>query len=46
MVYQRRPGDLICTGTLEGVVAVQWGDRIEARAAGVGSIVWHVGAAE
>ncbi len=44
--YHLQPGDLIYTGTPEGVGAVQPGDRIDGHVAGVGSIVLHVGAAE
>jgi fumarylpyruvate hydrolase len=43
--YHLQPGDLIYTGTPEGVGPVQPGDRIEGRIAGVGEIVLHVGAA-
>ena len=44
--YHLQAGDLIYTGTPEGVGAVQPGDRIDGHVAGVGSIVLHVGAAE
>ena len=44
--YHLRPGDLIFTGTPEGVSAVQAGDRIEGQIEGVGSIVLNVGPAE
>jgi fumarylpyruvate hydrolase len=44
--YHLQPGDLIFTGTPEGVGAVQPGDRIDGRIEGVGSIVLHVGAAQ
>jgi fumarylpyruvate hydrolase len=44
--YHLQPGDLIYTGTPEGVGAVVPGDRIDGRVAGVGEIVLHVGAAE
>jgi len=44
--YHLQPGDLIYTGTPEGVGAVVPGDRIDGRVAGVGEIVLHVGPAE
>jgi fumarylpyruvate hydrolase len=44
--YHLQPGDLIFTGTPEGVGAVVAGDRIEGHIAGVGEIVLSVGAAE
>jgi fumarylpyruvate hydrolase len=44
--YHLQPGDLIFTGTPEGVGAVVAGDRIDGRIAGVGEITLHVGAAE
>ncbi len=44
--YHLQPGDLIFTGTPEGVGAVVAGDRIDGHIAGVGAIVLHVGAAE
>ena len=44
--YHLQPGDLIFTGTPEGVGALQPGDRIDGRIEGVGDIVLHVGAAE
>jgi fumarylpyruvate hydrolase len=44
--YHLRPGDLIFTGTPEGVGALQPGDRIDGRVEGVGAIVLHVGPAE
>ena len=44
--YHLQPGDLIFTGTPEGVGAVVAGDRIEGRIAGVGEIALRVGAAE
>ena len=44
--YHLHPGDLIYTGTPEGVGPVQPGDRIEGRVEGVGEIVLHVGPAE
>ena len=46
LFYHLQPGDLIYTGTPEGVGAVVSGDRIDGRVAGVGEIVLHVGAAE
>jgi fumarylpyruvate hydrolase len=44
--YHLRPGDLIFTGTPEGVGALQPGDRIDGRVEGVGSIALTVGPAE
>ena len=44
--YHLVPGDLIFTGTPEGVGALQPGDRIDGRVEGVGEIVLHVGPAE
>ena len=44
--YHLQPGDLIFTGTPEGVGPVVAGDRIDGRVAGVGEIVLHVGRAE
>jgi fumarylpyruvate hydrolase len=44
--YHLQPGDLIFTGTPEGVGAVVAGDRIDGHIAGVGEITLHVGAAE
>ena len=41
--YHLQPGDLIFTGTPEGVGAVVPGDRIDGHVAGVGAIVLHVG---
>jgi fumarylpyruvate hydrolase len=46
LFYHLQPGDLIFTGTPEGVGAVVAGDRIEGRVEGVGGIVLHVGAPE
>ena len=46
LFYHLQPGDLIFTGTPEGVGALQPGDRIDGRVEGVGEIVLHVGAAE
>ncbi|HVR53079.1 MAG TPA: fumarylacetoacetate hydrolase family protein, partial [Pseudorhodoferax sp.] len=43
--YHLLPGDLVFTGTPEGVGAVQAGDRIDGQIEGVGSIVLHVGPA-
>jgi len=45
LFYHLQPGDLIFTGTPEGVGAVQPGDRITGRVEGVGEIVLHIGAA-
>jgi fumarylpyruvate hydrolase len=44
--YHLKPGDLIFTGTPEGVGPVVPGDRIDGHVAGVGEIVLNVGAAE
>ena len=44
--YHLQPGDLIFTGTPEGVGALQPGDRIEGRVERVGAIVLTVGHAE
>lgn len=44
--YHLQPGDLIFTGTPEGVGAVVAGDRIDGHIDGVGEIVLHVGPAE
>ncbi|KQW55936.1 fumarylacetoacetate hydrolase family protein [Variovorax sp. Root411] len=44
--YHLQPGDLIFTGTPEGVGALQPGDRIEGSVAGVGEITLTVGPAE
>ncbi len=44
--YHLQPGDLICTGTPEGVGAVVPGDRLDGRVAGVGEIALHIGAAQ
>jgi fumarylpyruvate hydrolase len=44
--YHLQPGDLIFTGTPEGVGPVVAGERIDGRIEGVGSIVLHVGPAE
>jgi fumarylpyruvate hydrolase len=44
--YHLQPGDLIFTGTPEGVGPVLAGDRIDGSIEGVGSIVLHTGAAE
>ncbi|CAN7299015.1 fumarylacetoacetate hydrolase family protein [Acidovorax sp. LjRoot118] len=44
--YHLQPGDLVYTGTPEGVGAVVPGDRIEGHVEGVGSITLAVGPAE
>ncbi len=44
--YHLQPGDLIFTGTPEGVGPVLPGERIDGQIEGVGSIVLHVGPAE
>ena len=43
--YHLQPGDLIFTGTPEGVGALQPGDRIDGSIAGVGSIALTIGPA-
>lgn len=44
--YHLEPGDLIFTGTPEGVGPVVAGDRIDGRIEGVGEIVLNIGPAE
>jgi fumarylpyruvate hydrolase len=44
--YHLQPGDLIYTGTPEGVGAVLPGDKITGRVEGVAEIVLNIGAAE
>ena len=44
--YHLLPGDLIFTGTPEGVGPVQAGDHIEGQIEGVGGIVLNIGPAE
>jgi fumarylpyruvate hydrolase len=44
--YHLKPGDLIFTGTPEGVGPVVPGDRIDGHVAGVGKIILHIGKAE
>jgi fumarylpyruvate hydrolase len=46
MFYHLQPGDLIFTGTPEGVGPVVAGDRLDGHVQGVGEIVLHVGPAE
>ena len=46
LFYHLQPGDLIYTGTPEGVGAVVPGDRITGHVEGVGEIVLNIGAAE
>jgi fumarylpyruvate hydrolase len=46
LFYHLQPGDLIFTGTPEGVGAVVAGDRLEGRIEGVGEITLTVGAGE
>ena len=46
LYYHLQPGDLIYTGTPEGVGAVVPGDQITGQVAGVGSVSLTVGAAE
>ncbi len=44
--YHLQPGDLIFTGTPEGVSPVVAGDRIEGRIEGVGAITLNIGATD
>lgn len=44
--YHLQPGDLIYTGTPEGVGPVQPGDRLEGRIEGVGTLDFRIGAPE
>lgn len=44
--YHLQPGDLIYTGTPEGVGPVQPGDRLEGRIDGVGTLSFGIGAPE
>ena len=44
LFYHLQPGDLIYTGTPEGVGAVVSGDKIEGQIEGVGTISLNVGA--
>jgi fumarylpyruvate hydrolase len=44
--YHLQPGDLIYTGTPEGVGAVVTGDKITGRVEGVAEIALTIGAAE
>lgn len=44
--YHLQPGDLVFTGTPEGVGPLQPGDRVEGRVEGVGTISLEVGAPE
>ena len=44
--YHLQPGDLIFTGTPEGVGAVVAGDRIEGKIENIGNIVLNIGPAE
>ena len=46
LFYHLQPGDLIFTGTPEGVGPLVAGDRIDGRITGVGEITLHIGAAE
>lgn len=46
LFYHLQPGDLIFTGTPEGVGAVVAGDRIRGHVEGVGEISLNIGAAE
>ena len=46
LFYHLQPGDLIYTGTPEGVGAVLPGDRITGRVDGVAEVALTVGAAE
>jgi fumarylpyruvate hydrolase len=44
--YHLQPGDLIFTGTPEGVGPVATGDRLDGMIEGVGEIALHIGAAD
>lgn len=46
LFYHLQPGDLIFTGTPEGVGAVVAGDRIDGHIQGAGEIVLNIGVAE
>ena len=46
LFYHLQPGDLIYTGTPEGVGAVKTGDKITGHVAGVGDVALIIGAAE
>jgi fumarylpyruvate hydrolase len=46
LFYHLQPGDLIYTGTPEGVGPVVAGDRIEGHVAGVGEVALNIAAAE
>ena len=46
LFYHLQPGDLIYTGTPEGVGAVVPGDKITGRVAGVAEVALNIGAAE
>ena len=46
LFYHLQPGDLIFTGTPEGVGPVLPGERIDGHVAGVGEIVLHIGPAQ
>lgn len=46
LFYHLQAGDLIYTGTPEGVGAVQPGDQLSGRVAGVGTVALAIGAAE
>ena len=46
LFYHLQPGDLIYTGTPEGVGAVLPGDKITGHVEGVGAVVLNIGAAE
>ncbi len=46
LFYHLQPGDLIYTGTPEGVGAVVPGDRIAGRVEGIAEVALHIGAAE
>lgn len=46
LFYHLQPGDLIYTGTPEGVGPVQPGDSLRGSVAGVGEIALHIGPAE
>ncbi len=41
-IWALEPGDLIFTGTPEGVAALEPGDRIEVEASGIGEFAWEI----
>ena len=45
-IWALEPGDLIFTGTPEGVAALVPGDRVEVEASGIGEFAWEIAPAE